>query len=425
VRLVVTTEEHLSRCAGTQIHCGGPSKYASWARYLEAFDEVVVVARVAQESRPRPEQARADGPCVSFWPLPDFHGPWQYLHQFGELRKQVRAAVASCDAYILRVPGLVSRLVWCEIQRVGKTCALEVVADPWDGLGPGTSPSISRPFFRRAAARQMKRMCQTAAAIHYVTEDALQHRYPPGENAYAVGFSDVVLDAAFASADAVEARLRRLDELPVSGKAGTKRLRIGFLGSMSSLYKAPDVLLRAAFLCRQRGLDFELAIAGEGRCRGPMQALALRLGIADRVQFLGQLPFGDSVFRFLDSVDLFVMPSRAEGLPRAMLEAMARGCPCIGSDVGGIPELLVAEDLAPAGDAQALARKIMQVAVYPKRLKAMSVRNLERAARFTPEKLRAGYRDFCSVVRIRSEESTRTNAPKTEAHGASFVNAPH
>jgi glycosyltransferase involved in cell wall biosynthesis len=77
--------------------------------------------------------------------------------------------------------------------------------------------------------------------------------------------------------------------------------------------------------------------------------------------------------------DLFVLPSRTEGLPRAMLEAMARALPCIGSTAGGIPELLPAEDMVPPGDALSLALKIRSVLTDPVRLMSMSSRNLEKA----------------------------------------------
>ena len=96
------------------------------------------------------------------------------------------------------------------------------------------------------------------------------------------------------------------------------------------------------------------------------------------------------------------MPSRAEGLPRALLEAMARGCPCIGSNVGGIPELLAEADLVPPGDPEALAEKILEVAGNPERLKSMGKRNLVKARQFSPELLKEVRRDFFRYVRLHS-----------------------
>ena len=404
MKVLVALEQRFCRDANGRYYCEGPANYSFWTRYLEAFDEVVVLSRVGVDEGPWAEEARADGPRVLFWPLRDYQGPWHYLRSLPELRTRVRTAVANCDAFILRVPGLVGRLAWHEIQRLRKPYALEVLSDPWDALGPGTWPSLFRPVFRRAGVSELRRMCQNATAIHYVTERTLQRRYPPGKNTYAVGFSDASLDCAFASPATVETRLRRIKELAAGSSSGGKSLRIGFVGSLSSLYKGPDVLLRAASLCLRGDLDIEIEIAGYGRCATTMKTLARRLGVEDHVRFFGQLQFGRAVFDFLDSIDLFAMPSRAEGLPRALLEAMARGCPCIGADVGGIPELLAQEDLVPSGDAQALAGKIMQVARDLQRLKAMSERNLQKARKFKPETLRNACRDFYRFVRTHSAD---------------------
>jgi glycosyltransferase involved in cell wall biosynthesis len=338
---------------------------------------------------------------VSFCALPDYQGPWQYLQNLAELKKRVKEAVDRCDAYLLRVPGLVGTLAWREIKRRGKPYALEVVGDPWDALSPGTVPSIFRPLYRRVATRDLKAMCRGAAAVHYVTRGALQARYPAKDGAHVAGFSDALMDSAFASPAIRAERFRRIETIGGSARGGA-RFRVGFIGSLSQMYKGPDVLLRAAALCRERGMEFETAMAGDGRYAPAMKGLARELGIEERVQFLGQLPFGEAVFQFLDSVDLFVMPSRAEGLPRALLEAMARGCPCIGSNIGGIAEVLAAEDLVPSGNARALADKIVEVAGDPERMKRMGARNLEKAGEFNPEKLKEVRRAFFEYVKMQA-----------------------
>jgi glycosyltransferase involved in cell wall biosynthesis len=70
-----------------------------------------------------------------------------------------------------------------------------------------------------------------------------------------------------------------------------------------------------------------------------------------------------------------------------MIEAMARALPCIGSTVGGIPELLSPEDMVPPGDVASLARKIREVVTSPERMVRMSARNLEKAKEYKEEVL--------------------------------------
>jgi glycosyltransferase involved in cell wall biosynthesis len=134
-----------------------------------------------------------------------------------------------------------------------------------------------------------------------------------------------------------------------------------------------------------------------------MKQLARRLGLAGHARFVGALPPAEAVYRFLDDIDLFVLPSRTEGLPRSLIEAMARGCPCIGSTVGGIPELLPPEDMVPPGDADALARKIFEVPGDTDRMERMARRNWETAKQYLPEVLQARRRTFYRKVRELAE----------------------
>ena len=91
-----------------------------------------------------------------------------------------------------------------------------------------------------------------------------------------------------------------------------------------------------------------------------------------------------------------------------MIEAMARALPCIGSTVGGIPELLPLEDLVPPGDAAALARKIREVVIDPGRMARMSTRNLEKAREYREDALRERRVAFYQNIRNQTETWVRT-----------------
>ncbi|HEX5387004.1 MAG TPA: glycosyltransferase family 4 protein [Gemmatimonadales bacterium] len=115
--------------------------------------------------------------------------------------------------------------------------------------------------------------------------------------------------------------------------------------------KGLDVLLDAAV--RVPGAVF--AIAGEGPERAALEARAAALGLTDRVRFLGAR---SDVADLLVSSDLFVLPSRFEGLPLSVLEAMAAGKAVVASRIGGTDEAVadgISGTLVPPGDPAALA----------------------------------------------------------------------
>jgi glycosyltransferase involved in cell wall biosynthesis len=119
--------------------------------------------------------------------------------------------------------------------------------------------------------------------------------------------------------------------------------------------KGHDVLLASLAQVRAHGLEFTAALAGDGAERAALERRAVELGLGDRVRFLGRL---DDVGPLLLAADAVVLPSRWEGLPLALLEALARGRPVVASAVGGIPDVIedgVHGRLVPPEDAAALA----------------------------------------------------------------------
>ena len=189
--------------------------------------------------------------------------------------------------------------------------------------------------------------------------------------------------------------------------------RLVTVGAFDQLYKAPDVLIDAVAACVRAGSDVTLTLVGDGLHRPELEARAAAHGIGERVRFTGNLPSGSAVRAQLDSAHLFVLPSRQEGLPRALVEAMARGLPCVGSTVGGIPELLPAENLVPPGDVEALAAKIREVLEDPERRARMSAANLATARGYRESELHDRRVAFYREVRRRTEAALGTVTPSS------------
>jgi glycosyltransferase involved in cell wall biosynthesis len=109
------------------------------------------------------------------------------------------------------------------------------------------------------------------------------------------------------------------------------------------------------------------------------------LGIRRHLVFHGQVPAGAQVRALLDESHVFVLPSRTEGLPRSMLEAMARGLPCIGTPVGGIGELISPECIVPVGSADSVAKIVETLTKNFEFFRSESARNLQRSLEYRSE----------------------------------------
>ena len=399
MRVSVVLEHRFIRTPDRNVWTDGPFPYSFFTRYLTTFDGVSVVARVREADTSNSNWRRAGGgEGVSFSSVPYYVGPGQYLVRAPQVRSRARQAVGRREAVILRVPSQLAICVASALRSTNQPYGVEVVGDPHDAFSPRASLHPLRGLFRWRHCRRLKEQCAKASAAAYVTGGALRERYPPAPKTFTATYSSVELPEEF------------LATQPRDLCAGKRSFHLVIVGSLDHLYKAPDVLIDAVGECVSRGWDLELTLVGGGCRRAALESRAGRLGLANRVCFLGQLPSRDAVRSALDRADLFVLPSRQEGLPRAMIEAMARGLPCIGSRVGGIPELLDRTDLVATDDVGGLAGKISEVLCNPEHLRSMSVRNWRRARDYREEALRPKRDRFYRYLRTRTEQWLKATA---------------
>ena len=139
--------------------------------------------------------------------------------------------------------------------------------------------------------------------------------------------------------------------------AGLRRPVVGVIGRLS-LEKGVDVFLDACAVLARKGLAFSALVAGDGDERARLEARCRGLGLQSCVRFLGQVYNVDVLYR---NLDLLVLPSRSEGLPNTMLEAMQADVPVVATTVGAVPDVVgtsSAARLVAPGSAATLADAI-------------------------------------------------------------------
>jgi len=172
------------------------------------------------------------------------------------------------------------------------------------------------------------------------------------------------LDAAF------------LDRRPTPVPDTPRLVCVGRLGEQ----KGHLVLIEAAARLRDAGVPFHLVLAGEGPMRPAVEALIGREALGDQVEVTGWVD-NDRVRREIEAARALVLPSFAEGLPVAIMEALAVGRPVVTTTVAGIPELVDGQCgwLVPAGSVDRLAAALKEVlSADPERLTEMGTEGRRR-----------------------------------------------
>lgn len=286
--------------------------------------------------------------------VPDTKSIEDYFKNGAEAKEIVQRCVSECDVFVLRLPSVIAETAQKYIEAQGKPYIIECVGCAWDSywnhslLGKFVAPI---EFFRT------KRAIARADYVYYVTTKFLQSRYPAKKGARTVCCSNVVLDAP-----SDKALNRRLDRMSHRSK-DSSRLVLGTAAALDTRYKGQEYVIRAIPILESLGYDVKYRLAG-GKNRNQddtyLADIAEHLGVTDKVEFVGALSKKD-MSAFYESLDVYVQPSKQEGLPRAVIEAMATGCPCIGTNIAGIPELIQSELLFKKGSVDGVVAAVKRL----------------------------------------------------------------
>ena len=337
-------------------------------RYLAEFESVTMVGRLFNKEDPT--ALPVEGPGVTFLPLPGYHGPVGFLKSLLQLGRSIGKSIDPQSAYILRVPATIPIVYSFSLRAKGIPFAVEVVGDP-EAAYSSSSLGGNRfsAFFQMVLLRAMKWQCRNSCAAAYVTASALQRKYPAPRPEKSFSFTSIDLTPD------------TYVDFPREYAAGTT-LRIVITGNMQKNLKGHDTLIEAMSILIKSGVDCSLKVIGFGERLDFFKRMAKDYGVGEKITFLGKVPSGKAVRDVLDESDLFVLPSRQEGLPRALLEAMARGLPAIATSVGGTPELLDQDCLIDPNDANELAGRIRNMYENPFFMHKCAKRNLDVANRY-------------------------------------------
>lgn len=361
-------------------------------RYLNVFSQVFVLAKtkyVNEISRENYIHVNFEG--VQIIELPWYKGVKELLTNFNKILGVVSSCSRNCDCLVLRVAQIESFLVYLAGSFKNKPYALEVVNDP------STFVDIN-VFFRIASTLLLKIMCKRADGVSYVTSAVLQKKYPcevlntsDKKNRFYSSYSSIDLDKQFVFEPKI---YKRPDVLKLVHVANV-------IDGESKGYKT---VIKVVKKLNEEKINTIITFIGDGPGVVFLKNFVKKEHLENKVYFVGRIHEKNKYTEKLRNADIFVFPSKYEGLPRVLIEAMACGLPCLASPVGGIVELLDKEYLIPSDDVFSYVAKIKKLIENHELLTKMSMDNVFTAKMYSKERLEIirneFYRKLLDKIRI-------------------------
>jgi glycosyltransferase involved in cell wall biosynthesis len=298
-------------------------------RYFEVADTlgILIRTRSIKSDEAVKKMHKLENPNIQVTELPNLSSISGLLKNRAKAKKILEENIKAADLVFIRLPSVIGNIAVDAARKYNKKYLIEVVGCPWDSYWNYSFKGKCVAVF---ATDMMRRRVKNAKHVLYVTNSFLQKRYPT--KGKSIACSNVEL--AVAEDTVLDTRKDKINTY-----SQDTQFVVGTAAGLDVLYKGQQYVIEAMGLLAKKGItNIEYRLIGGGTGEH-LKAVAEKCGVSDRVKIVGQLPH-DKVFDFLDSLDIYAQPSRQEGLPRSVIEAMSRGLVCIGARTAGIPELL-------------------------------------------------------------------------------------
>lgn len=325
---LIFVNDHIFLKYNNEYYTSGTLTAEVMKRYIDVFGNITLVTRGRDASEIKGNLQPSSVDNTTFVRVPDFLSI-RRIYRYFDAKRVIKNEVKKADYVIARTSTLATIAIKYA-RKYNKPYLVEVVGCAWDSYWNYSKTSkILAPykFFKQ------KEIVKNASYVIYVTNEFLQRRYPT--NGRSTNCSNVSLKLNDSSI--LERRIDKINCIKENEK-----IIIGTAAAVDVKYKGQQYIIEALGVLKKRGItNIEYQLAGRGD-QSFLIAKAKKFNVLDQVKFLGPLPH-EKIFNWLDTIDLYAQPSRQEGLPRAVIEAMSRGLPVIGANTAGIPELLQEE----------------------------------------------------------------------------------
>lgn len=320
---IVFVHDHKFRKINNEVYSPGGLSNDILTRYTNIFGKVNVISRIILEKQVRDTYSKIINPLIK-------------IEDSSCLYKRIKEA----DAVIIRLPSINGFKAAYFSKKLNKPYLVEVVGCVKDAY---LNYNIFGKICAYPAYFLMKKIVYNSKYTLYVTKEFLEKRYPC--RGYTIAVSDVEL----------------MDSNEFKNKEIKKdKLILGTLAAIDVSYKGQEYVIKAIpYLEKKLNIKIEYQLVGGGDSTYLFN-IAEKYNVKDKVIFKGTFPHNE-IFNWLKELDCYIQSSIVEGLPRALIEAMSQGLPCIASDCGGNPELLESEFLISIKNKEKIPFEIVRV----------------------------------------------------------------
>jgi glycosyltransferase involved in cell wall biosynthesis len=352
--------------------------YGPYVRELELWADIfpeLIIAAPCRSGKPFDDSLPIRRSNVTIRPIVESGGnrlvdKFVNLFRLPRMLWQLHTAMRSCDAIHVRCPGNLG-LLGVMLAPLYSSRLVTKYAGQWTGF-PGESST-----YRLQRQILSSRWWKGPVTVYGSWPNQPPHIVP--------FFSTALTEEQMAQA-----------KQAASAKSIAAPLKILFVGRIS-VQKRVDTLMQALGRLHQEQIPFSCTVVGEGEELAHIKTLATSLGLQDQVNFTGGIGF-DEVLQHYSQAHVLVLASESEGFPKAILEGMAFGMVCIGSDRGFVPIMLGEERglTVTPGDVSALAQQLRSIATQPQQYQAMAQRAAQWADRYSLGHMRDSIRNMLS-----------------------------
>lgn len=370
MKLLLPCDNYLYRYRGN-LYAKSQEEYDLFKRYIRIFDSLRLVARCTSVEELKPTYVPITDNKIEIVTIPMFRGPSQFLKNFWEIRKRVKGIFQDVDAGMLRLPSIMGSYIGYCMIRKHIPYATENLYDSQDGYL--SSEKISEKILWRLMDLLQRNLCYRADGVSCVTQYYMQRRYfSKKEGHFSSHYSTLALFASFytherefPSQKSSYSIVHIANPVVTKGRKGHEQMI-----QMLEKIKSNRVNVNAFFI--GEGPESEIA---------KLKQLARECGVEDNVTFTGYISKSE-IHSYLLNADLYVMPTKAEGLPRVVIEAMSVGLPCISSRVSGLPELLQDHFLTDYHDIDTLSQLVVELLTTPALYEKTSLENFNKSKEY-------------------------------------------